>query len=29
VMKAVMAGLAGRNADGKLINELVRARLSR
>jgi uncharacterized protein len=29
VMKAVMAGLAGRNADGKLVNELVRARLSR
>jgi uncharacterized protein len=29
VMKAVMAGLAGRNADGKLINELVRTRLSR
>jgi uncharacterized protein YqeY len=29
VMKAVMADLAGRNADGKLINELVRARLSR
>jgi len=29
VMKAVMAGLAGRNADGKLINELVRARLSK
>ena len=29
VMKAVMAGLAGRNADGKLINELVRARLAR
>ena len=29
VMKAVRAGLAGRNADGKLINELVRARLSR
>jgi len=29
VMKAVMAALAGRNADGKLVNELVRARLSR
>jgi uncharacterized protein YqeY len=29
VMKAVMSALAGRNADGKLINELVRARLSR
>src|ERR671914_1298795 len=25
VMKAVMAGLAGRNVDGKPINELVRA----
>lgn len=29
VMKAVMAGLAGRNADGKLVNELVRSRLTR
>ncbi len=29
VMKAVMAVLAGRNADGKLVNELVRARLSK
>jgi uncharacterized protein len=28
VMKAVMASLAGRNADGKLVNELVRTRLS-
>lgn len=29
VMKAVMAGLAGRNVDGKLVNELVRTRLTR
>jgi uncharacterized protein YqeY len=29
VMKAVMAQLAGRNADGKLVNELVRARLAK
>lgn len=29
VMKAVMAGLAGRNADGKLVNELVRTRLTK
>lgn len=28
VMKATMAGLAGRNADGKLVNEVVRSRLS-
>ncbi len=28
VMKAVMARLAGRHADGKLINEIVKARLS-
>jgi uncharacterized protein len=29
VMKAVMAALAGRNADGKLVNELVRSRLTK
>ena len=28
VMKAVMAGLAGKSADGKRVNELVRARLN-
>jgi uncharacterized protein YqeY len=28
VMKAAMAGLAGRNTDGKLVNEVVRSRLS-
>ena len=28
VMKAVMAALGGRNADGKVVNELVRKRLS-
>jgi uncharacterized protein len=28
VMKAVMASLSGRNVDGKLINELVRKRLT-
>jgi uncharacterized protein len=28
VMKAVMAALGGRNVDGKLVNELVRKRLS-
>lgn len=28
VMKAVMAKLAGRRADGKVVNELVRAKLS-
>ena len=27
VMKAVMAALAGKNADGKLVNELVRRKL--
>lgn len=27
VMKATMAALAGRNADGKLVNEVVRTRL--
>ena len=27
VMKVVMAGLAGKNADGKLVNELVRRKL--
>jgi uncharacterized protein len=27
VMKAVMAALAGKNVDGKLVNEVVRARL--
>lgn len=27
VMKAVMAGLAGKNVDGKLVNELVRRKL--
>jgi uncharacterized protein YqeY len=29
VMKTVMAALVGRNADGKLVNELVRARLAK
>ena len=29
VMKAVMAALAGKSADGKRVNEAVRARLSR
>jgi hypothetical protein len=29
VMKAVMATLAGKTADGKKVNEAVRARLSR
>ena len=28
VMKAVMAGLAGKTVDGKKVNELVRAKLS-
>jgi uncharacterized protein YqeY len=28
VMKAVMGTLAGRNVDGKLVNEVVRSRLS-
>lgn len=28
VMKAVMAGLAGKSVDGKRVNELVRARLN-
>jgi uncharacterized protein YqeY len=28
VMKAAMAGLTGRNTDGKLVNEVVRSRLS-
>src|SRR6185436_11686279 len=28
VMKAVMAKLAGQNVDGKIVNELVRAKLS-
>jgi uncharacterized protein YqeY len=28
VMKAVMAKLAGQNVDGKMVNELVRSRLS-
>lgn len=28
VMKATMAALAGRNTDGKLVNEVVRSRLS-
>jgi uncharacterized protein YqeY len=28
VMKAAMARLAGQNVDGKLVSEMVRARLS-
>jgi uncharacterized protein YqeY len=28
VMKAVMAGLAGKSADGKLVNEIVRKKLA-
>jgi uncharacterized protein YqeY len=29
VMKAVLAALSGKTADGKQVNEAVRARLSR